>query len=125
MPEFEKLLIFLCSGAAKAGNKKLSYRIATRLETLGIAGIGTLQDMSEQHAASSELQKRKVFINDCRSGCANVFTHGFDKNSYLFIDVSPFLTTTEFDIDNYIRSEIIPKLNEKWSYSFSLSNNSA
>lgn len=125
MPEFEKLLIFLCSGAAKAGNKKLSYRIATRLETLGIAGIGTLQDMSEQHAASPELQKRMVFINDCRSGCVNVFTHGFDKNKYIFIDVSPFLTTAEFDIDNYIHSEIFPKLNDKWSYSLSLGTISA
>lgn len=87
MPEFEKLLIFLCSGAAKAGNKKLSYRIATRLEALGIAGIGTLQDLSEQ-------------------------------------DVSPYLTTAGFDIDNYIHSEIFPKLNDKWSYSLSLPNHS-
>jgi hypothetical protein len=124
MPIYEKLLIFLCSGAAKAGNKKLSYRIATKLEALGIGGIGTLQDMSEQHAVSRERQKRMVFINDCRSGCVNVFTNGFDKNSYIFFDVSPFLTAVEFDIDSYIHSEIFPKLNEKWSYSFSLSNQS-
>jgi uncharacterized metal-binding protein len=119
MLEFEKLLVFLCSGAAKVSNKKLSYRIASRLEALGIAGIGTLQDISQQHATSAEHQKRMIFINDCRSGCVNVFTHGFDKSNYLFFDVSPFLTTLEFDIDNYIRSEILPKINEQWSYQLS------
>jgi uncharacterized metal-binding protein len=119
MPAAKKILIFLCSGAAKAGNKKLSYRIATRLETLGIAGIGTLHDMSEQHSTLRELQERMIFINDCRSGCVNVFTHGFDKNRYIFFDVSPFLTTPGFDIDNYIHSEIFPRLKEKWSYSLS------
>jgi uncharacterized metal-binding protein len=120
MPVSEKMLIFLCSGAAKAGNKKLSYRIATRLQALGVGDIGTIQDMSEQNATSAELRKKMVFINDCRSGCVNVFTHGFDKNNYIFFDVSPFLTTTEFDIDNYIHAEVFSKLNEKWSCSLSL-----
>lgn len=113
----EKLLIFLCSGAAKVGNKKLSYRIADRLKTMGIADIGNLQNLSEQHSASQERQKRMVFINDCRSGCVNVLTHGFDKNSYIFFDVSPFLSVEKFDIEQYIHSEIIPQLTEKWSYS--------
>lgn len=122
MPEFKKLLIFLCSGAAKAGSKKLSYKIANRLETLGFAGIGTLSDMSDQHTASPEHRKRLVFINDCRSGCVNVLTNGFDKNNYIFFDVSPFLTAAEFDVDHYINTEIFPKLNKKWSYSLSLSN---
>lgn len=122
MQEPEKLLIFLCSGAAKAGAKKLSYRIAARLETLGIADIGNLQNLSKQHAASPEQQRRMIFINDCRSGCVNVFTHGFLKDNYIFFDVSSFLTAPEFDIEAFIRSEIFPRLNDKWRYSLSLSN---
>jgi uncharacterized metal-binding protein len=116
MQGFNKLMIFLCSGAAKAGNKKLSYRIASRLEGLGIADIGTLQSLSEQHTASPELQKKMIFINDCRSACVNVFTHGFAKENYLFFDVSPFLTVTTFDVEDFIRAEILPKLNDKWNY---------
>jgi uncharacterized metal-binding protein len=119
MQESEKLLIFLCSGAAKAGHKKLSYRIASKLAGLGIADIGTLQDLSEQHSLSSAVQKRMIFINDCRSGCVNVFTHGFDKHRYIFFDVSPFLTAVEFDIENYINAEILPKMNEHWTYPLS------
>jgi len=114
MQGFEKPLIFLCSGAAKAGNKKLSFRIASRLAALGIADIGTLQDLSQQHSLCSELQKRMIFINDCRSGCVNILTHGFDKDRYIFFDVSPFLTTVEFDIENHIKTEILPKLNDRW-----------
>jgi uncharacterized metal-binding protein len=125
MPVIEKMLIFLCSGAAKAGNKKLSYRIASRLATMGIAEIGNLQNLSEQHAAPPELQKRMIFINDCRSGCVNVFTHGFDKNNYIFFDVSPFLTDAGFDVQRYINSEMINELNKKWSYSLSPLNHSA
>jgi uncharacterized metal-binding protein len=117
-----KMLVFLCSGAAKAGNKKLSYRIASKLEILGIADIGNLQNLSEQHSSTPELQKRMLFINDCRSGCVNVFTHGFDKSNYIFFDVSPFLTDADFDIERYINSEMIPQVNKKWSYSLSAVN---
>jgi hypothetical protein len=109
-------LIFLCSGAAKAGNKKLSYRIASRLQGLGIADIGNLQNLSEQHAASSQLQKRMIFINDCRATCVNVLTHGFARENYIFFDVSPFLTIATFDVENFIHSEFLPKLNDKWNY---------
>jgi uncharacterized metal-binding protein len=124
MQECEKILIFLCSGAAKAGNKKLSYRIANRIATLGVADIGTLQDLGQQHSLASELQRRMIFINDCRSGCVNVFTHGFDKEKYIFFDVSPFLTVNDFDIENYVTSEILPKLSDKWSGQLPLSTNS-
>lgn len=114
MQELENPLIFLCSGAAKAGNKKLSYRIASRLAAMGIAEIGTLQDLSSQHSVSQALQKKMIFINDCRSGCVNVFTHGFHQDKYIFFDVSPFLTVNEFNVDHYISSEMLPRLNEKW-----------
>lgn len=118
------MLIFLCSGAAKAGNKKLSYRIASRIANLGVAEIGTLQDLGQQHSAGLELQKRMIFINDCRSGCVNVFTHGFDKEKYIFLDVSPFLTVEDFNIENYITIEIFPKLADKWSYELPIFNHS-
>lgn len=113
-PADDKMLIFLCSGAAKAKEKKLSYRIAIRLEAMGIATIGDLQNMSEQHSSSQEMQKRMLFINDCRSGCVNVFTHGFHKNNYIFLDVSPFLTATDFDIEQFIHSTVLPEINSKW-----------
>jgi uncharacterized metal-binding protein len=112
----KKFLIFLCSGAAKAGNKKLSYRIASMLETIGIGEIGTIQNLSEQHSSLPELQKDMIFINDCRSGCVNVLTHGIGKEKFIYLDVSPYLTVSEFDIDQYIQMEVVPKLNAKWSY---------
>jgi uncharacterized metal-binding protein len=118
MAESEKIIIFLCSGAAKSGNKKLSYRIATQLEAMGIADIGTLQNLSEQHSSGAESQKNMIFINDCRSGCVNVFTHGFQKEKYMYIDVSPYIALMEFDIHNFIQIEVLPKLTDKWSYSF-------
>jgi uncharacterized metal-binding protein len=117
--EFEKFLVFLCSGAAKAGNKKISYRIASSLEAMGIADTGTLTNLSEQHASNPALQKRMIFINDCRSGCVNVLTHGFTKDSFLYIDVSSFTGSAEFDISYYIQTEVLPKLSTKWNYSFS------
>jgi hypothetical protein len=114
MAEVEKYLVFLCSAASKAMNKKLSYRIAAKLESMGKAEIGTLQNLSEQHALDHTLQKRMIFINDCRSGCVNVLTHGFDKSKFIYFDVSPFNSVVEFDIEHFISSEIIPKIIEKW-----------
>jgi uncharacterized metal-binding protein len=116
MQEFNKALIFLCSGAAKAGSKKLSNRIASQLVAIGIADIGTLQDLSMQHSNGLDIQKKMIFINDCRSGCVNVFTQGFDKEKYVFFDVSPFLAVPDFSIEQYIDSEILPKLIDRWSY---------
>ena len=116
MERSEKLLIFLCSGAAKAGDKKLSYRIASRIVNMGIADIGALADLSQQHSAGPDSQKKMLFINDCRSSCVNVFTQGFDKENYILFDVSPFLTATEFNIDHYINSEILPQLKARWSH---------
>lgn len=109
------MLIFLCSGAAKAGNRKLSYRVAAQLEAMGIADIGDLEKLSEQHGVPAPLQKRMIFINDCRSGCVNVLTHGFNKDNFLFFDVSPFLHSPTFDASGYVHQEILPKLNEKWN----------
>ncbi len=117
MAESEKFIVFLCSSAAKAEKQKLSFRVATRLEMMGLAVIGNLQNLSEQHSSSEENQKRMIFINDCRSGCVNILTQGFQKAKYLFFDVSPFAASKEFDIEEYIHSEILPTMNEKWNYS--------
>ena len=59
-----------------------------------------------------------IFINDCRSGCVNVLTHGFDKNIYTYIDVSPYLGNKDFDVERYIADEIIPIINMKWPEAF-------
>jgi uncharacterized metal-binding protein len=114
MQEFDKHLIFLCSGATKAGNKKLSFRIASQLVSMGIAEIGTLQDLSLQQSGKPDEERRMIFINDCRSGCVNVFTHGFDSEKYVFFDVSPFTALQEFNIENYVNTEMLPRLNSKW-----------
>ena len=119
MARLEKYLTFLCSGAAKTGNKKLSYRIAAHLESLGIADIGNLENLSAQHSKPIESQRKMIFINDCRSGCVNVLTHGLANENYVFLDVSAYLHSLEFDIEKYITSELLPKINEKWSYSLS------
>ena len=112
--ESEKFLVFLCSGAAKSGNKKLSCRIALRLVAMGLAEIGDLQNLSQQHGSSIEEQRRMIFINDCRSGCVNVFTHGFDKSMYVYLDVSANNGIEAFDVDQYVHSEVLQKINSKW-----------
>jgi hypothetical protein len=112
----EKLLIFLCPKAAKADHGKLSYRLADRLETLGIGNIGTLQDLSRQRSCLPEFQRRMVFISDCSSGCVRVLTHGFNEHQFIYLDISPFLTQTNFHIEAIIEAEILSRLNDKWSY---------
>jgi uncharacterized metal-binding protein len=116
MTASETFLIFLCSGAAKAGDTKLSFRIASKLTAMGIGDIGNLEDLSTQHASTHTDQKRMIFLNDCRSGCVNILTHGFQKDNFIYLDVAPFLTSKEFDIENYIRNEVLPALNNKWNY---------
>lgn len=118
MAESRKLLIFLCPGAFKTATQKLSYRIASTLQTLGIADIATLQQLSEQRSLAPELQKRMIFINDCRSGCVNILTHGFEKDNFLYLDVSPYIASPEFDIQHYLQREVFPKLKAQWNYSF-------
>jgi uncharacterized metal-binding protein len=117
MADVEKYLVFLCSGAAKAGNKKLSYRIASALTAMGAADIGTLQNLSEQHSLAPHLQRRMIFINDCRSGCVNVLTHGFNKDNYTYIDVSAYIGTKDLDVERYVIDEILPKIKVKWLHS--------
>jgi uncharacterized metal-binding protein len=118
MMQADKFLIFLCSGAAKAGDKKLSYRIARQLEAMGIANIGTLENLSEQHSSEKAFQKNMLFLNDCRSGCVNVFTHGFEREKYLYVDISPYNGSGEFDIPEFIQAEMLPKLADKWDLIF-------
>ena len=114
MMRSDKLLIVLCSKAVKEGNKKLSFRIGSRLEGMGIARIGTFADLSRQHFNSVGFQTNMIFINNCRAGCLKVLTNGFDPDRYLFFNVSQFLGSPEFDIDYYINTEIVPKINDKW-----------
>lgn len=110
----EKMFVFLCSSTMKAGDRKLAHRIASRLEAIGIAAIGSLQNLSDQHIVSVHLQRPMLFINDCRSSCVKVFMHGFDENRFLFFNVSPFTSVIDFDIDHYINTEVIPAVNNKW-----------
>jgi hypothetical protein len=110
----QRPLIFLCSGAAKSGNKKPSFKIASEMIGLGLADIGTLQDLSAQQATPPDQQKRMIFINDCRSSCVNVFTTGITQQNYIMFDVSQFLTVAEFDIQSYIKGEMIPMIEDKW-----------
>ena len=117
MVESEKFIVFLCTSAAKGEKQKLSFRVATRLEVMGLATIGNLQNLSQQHSSSEENQQRMIFINDCRSGCVNILTQGFQKEKYLFFDVSPFIASKEFEVEEYIRCQILPTLSAKWSYS--------
>lgn len=114
MHDFEKPFIFLCSGAAKSGDKKLSYRIASQLASMGLGEIGTLQDLSHQHATTLEAQRKMIFINDCKSGCVNVLTHGFDSANYIFFDIAPFRSIPDFSIEHYIKTEMLPQLAKKW-----------
>ena len=114
MQDSEKLLILLCASASKGGDKKLSYRIAVHLASLGFANIGTLQDLSRQHATPGEYQQKMVFINNCGAGCLRVLTHGFNPEKFIYFDVSPFSGVSGFDIDHYINTEILVKLNDKW-----------
>ena len=107
-----RFLTFLCSGA---GYKKLSFRIASRLQAMGLIDIGTLQHLSEQHATQPEQQRKMIFINDCRSGCVNVFTHGFVKENYIFLDISSHAGSTSFDIEHYIINEVLPRLKKQWN----------
>jgi uncharacterized metal-binding protein len=110
----EKMLVFLCSSTMKAGDKKLGHRIASRLEAMGIATIGSLQNLSEQHNTPGDVQKHMLFINDCKSSCVKVLMHGFGKEKFLFLDVSPFSPGIDFDVDHYIQAEVIPTVNSKW-----------
>jgi uncharacterized metal-binding protein len=114
METSDKFLVFVCPSAAKAADKKLSFRIASKLTSLGHAEMGQLQDLTEQHNTAPQLQKRMIFINDCRSGCVRVLTHGFDTSEFIYLDISPYIGATEFNIEHYISSEVIPKVIEKW-----------
>jgi hypothetical protein len=114
METSDKFLVFVCPSAAKAREKKLSFRIASRLNSLGHADIGRLQDLTAQHNTAPEIQKRMIFINDCRSGCVRVLTHGFDKNKFIYLDIYPYIDNTEFNVEYYISTEVIPKVLEKW-----------
>lgn len=101
----------------------MSFRIASQLEEIGIGSIGNLETLSEQHAVPNDGRKKMIFINDCRSGCVNVLTHGFDKERFLYIDISPFTSVKDFDIAQYINLEVLPALNTKWNYQLAENQN--
>lgn len=114
MVESERLVLFLCSSAVKNGATKLSHRIASQLEVMGIAEIGNLEKLSAQRSVHFDFQNKMIFINGCRSGCLRLLTHGFNSEKYLYINVSTYLNTSSFNILEYIHSEILPKMHEKW-----------
>lgn len=112
--EANKLLIFLCAGALKAAEKKLSYRIATQLTNLGVGEMATLQDLSRQQATPEDAQCKMIFINNCKAGCLNILTQHFHHEKYIFFDVAQYIGVTEFNVENYVASEMIPLLRKKW-----------
>ena len=112
----EKLLIFLCTGVAKGKDIKLASKIASQLEELDLGEVGSIQDISRQHALPLEEQRNMIFINDCRSACVQMLMHGFDGRKYLFFDVAAFNDTEDFNVEDYIESKIMPVLDKQWAY---------
>lgn len=104
----EKALLFLCSGTAKVTDKKLSYRIAALLQEMGIGEIGTLPMLSEQHSAPAPRRRKMIFINDCNASCVKLLTHGFHTSEYLYVDVTQYKNSPDFNIKQFIEREIIP-----------------
>ena len=115
MVEADKVLIFLCASATKALHKKLSGKVAARVEEMKIGKIGNLEMLSHQHSSPADTRKEMIFINDCRSGCVSVLMHGFQPGQYLYLDVSAHSQSATFDLDSYINSEVLPKMNEQWN----------
>ena len=115
MNDLRKPLIFLCTGAAKNA-KKLSSKVAARLETMGIGNVGDLENLSMQHNAGEDQQRNMIFLNDCRSGCVRVLTQGFSEQKFLFFDLSIFLNKLEVDVDDFIQAEMLPKIKEKFEH---------
>lgn len=111
----DKVLIFLCESAANHSIENYPAKFAARLAEMKIVYVGNLEMLSEQHSAPVEARKKMLFINDCRSGCVRVLTHGFHSEQYLFLDVSAHSHSTTFDLDSYIISEVLPKINEQWN----------
>ena len=105
----DKALLFLCSGT-KLGDKKLSHRIATHLQAMDIGEIGTLETLSAQHTSSADQRRKMIFINDCKSSCVKILTQGFHTDEYLYVDVTPYKDSPEFDIQLFVEREILPAL---------------
>lgn len=104
----EKALLFLCSGNTKLSDKKLSHRIATLLQEMNIGEIGTLEMLSVQRISSSGQRKKMIFINDCKSSCVKILTHGFHTDEYLYVDVASYKDIPGFDIQQFVEREIVP-----------------
>lgn len=115
MKEFDTVLVFLCSGSMKSGDKKLSYRIAKQLQDRGVADIGNLEMLSIQHLIPAGLRRKMIFISDCRSACVKVLMHAFEADQYLFFDVSG-LNEASFDIGQFISEKILPEIHQKWNH---------
>ena len=114
MEDREKVLIFLCTGGVKSGEQKLSYRIALQLEDMNVGTIGNPEMLSHQLTLPAGLKRNMIFLNDCQSDCVNALTNGVPENQHLFIDVSPYMNSPSFNIGEFIASEILPRMDEKW-----------
>lgn len=79
--------------------------------------IGNLNMLSDQHSINTGSKEKMVFINDCSSACINVLLQGFQQEQYILFNIKKEPT---LNIQNYIQSEILPKINEKWSHLISI-----
>jgi uncharacterized metal-binding protein len=104
----ERVLIFLCSGASTHSTKKLSFRIAAYLQEIGVAEIGSLAMLAEQQSTDAGKRRKMIFINDCNSSCVKILTHRFDPSEYLYINVAPYKTVLEFDIREFVDTQVMP-----------------
>jgi len=111
----KKNIVFLCPSAAKKGESNLSCKIARYFEQIGLGSIGSLQTLSTQHSLLPEQQQRLIFINDCKSGCVNVLTHGFEKNNFIVLDIYNDKHSEAVDIEKYVHNRLIPQVREKWN----------
>lgn len=85
------------------------------MEQIGLGSIGNLAQLSLQHSSAPEHQQRMIFLNDCRSGCVNVLTHGFEKDNFIFLDVYAHMHSETFDIEAYVHRHVIPLVQAKWN----------
>ncbi len=125
MNEGDRYLVFLCSGTIKTGSKKLSHRIASALVAMGCGAMGSLSDLSQQQRMPADQQRRMLFINDCRSGCVRMLTHGLNEQNYIYLDISAHAGSQTFDVDHFIATEVILRVKDKWYHTLSESSHSA
>lgn len=89
MKKFEIPLVFLCSGSLKSGSKRLSYRIARRLQEMGVASLGDVNLLLKASSHPLVHRRKMIFINDCRGACVKLLTRGFAEDLLTFVPLNP------------------------------------